>query len=143
MFTMKNSFLFLGLISFVLIFSACKNDEKKFDKKSYEEEKLTLADREKNNPTHFLQLTGDDHKNIWGKTVYKGNIKNTATVVAYKDVRVKLLYYKSKVLVANHEDFFNDAIAPGSDFSFKAKYKTPHGTDSVAAYIMSAKAVQK
>jgi hypothetical protein len=142
MYAMKNKFLFLGLISFALVFAACKNEEKKVNKKSYEEQKQTLADKEKNNPKQFLQLTGDDHKNIWGKTVYNGIIKNAASVVAYRDIRVKLLYYKSHILVANHEEFFNNTIAPGDDYSFKAKYKTPKGTDSVASYIMSAKAVQ-
>ena len=89
-----------------------------------------------------MKLSGDDHRNIWGKTVYKGIIKNTASVVAYKDVRVKLLYYKNGNLVANHEELFDNTISPNDEFDFKAKYKTPRGTDSVAAYIMSAKAVQ-
>ena len=44
--------------------------------------------------------------------------------------------------VANHEELFENSIAPNDDFSFKAKYKTPKGTDSIAAYIMSAKAVK-
>ncbi|MBS1627543.1 MAG: hypothetical protein JSR09_06580 [Bacteroidetes bacterium] len=124
------------------IFFSCNTKEKKFDEHTYVEQKVSLAKREKENPKAFLKLEGDDHRNIWGKTVYKGTIKNTASIVAYKSIRVKLLYYKEGNLVANHEELFDNTIAPNDAFAFKAKYKTPRGTDSVAAFIVSANAVQ-
>jgi len=136
---MKSVILFLILASGLF---SCQNKDKKFDDHSYQETKITLAEKERSNPKQFLQLSGDEHRNFFGKTVYKGVIKNTATVVAYNEVRVKLLYFKNGVQVANHEELFENSIAPNDDFSFKAKYKTPKGTDSVAAYIMSAKAVK-
>ncbi|MDE3235659.1 MAG: hypothetical protein KGO81_06875 [Bacteroidota bacterium] len=119
---------------------ACNSKEKKFNERSYQEQKISLAEKEKQSPKTFLRLSGDDHKNLWGKTVYKGIIKNTATISSYKEIRVKLLYFKQGKEVANHEEFFDKPIAPNDEFSFKAKYKTPSGTDSVAAYIMRAKA---
>ncbi len=121
---------------------ACKNKDKRFDDHSYQETKISLAEKERSSPKQFLQLSGDDHRNFFGKTVYKGVIKNTATVAAYTELRIKLLYFKNAVQVANHEELFENTIAPNDDFSFKARYKTPKGTDSVAAYIMSAKAVK-
>ena len=121
---------------------SCNNKDKKFNEHSYEEHKISLAVSEKDSPKTFLKLSGDDHRNILGKIVYRGSIKNTATIASYKEIRVKLLYYKNGSLVANHEELFEAAIAPNDTYDFKAKYKTPHGTDSVAAYIMSAKAVQ-
>ena len=127
----------------LLGFFSCHTTEKKFDKNSYENQKEVLADKEKNSPKEFLKLTGDEHRNFFGKSVYKGSIKNTASVMAYKNIRVKSFYYKAGVLMANHEDEFNETIAPGEDFPFKLKYKTPRGTDSVSAYIMNASAVQK
>ena len=131
----------LLLILAIGLFS-CKNKDKKFDDHSYQETKISLAEKERNNPREFLQLSGDDHRNFFGKTVYKGVIKNTATVAAYNEVRIKLLYFKNGIQVANHEEQFEKTIPPNDDFSFKARYKTPKGTDSVAAYIMSAKAVK-
>lgn len=119
---------------------ACNSKGKKFNERSYQEQKISLAEKEKQSPQTFLHLSGDDHKNLWGKTVYKGVIKNTATMASYKEIRVKLLYFKQGKEVANHEEFFDQPIAPNDAFSFKTKYKTPSGTDSVAAYIMSAKA---
>ena len=128
----------------VLLFS-CKEIDKKFksgNNKTYEETKKTLEEKERESPKHFLKLNGDNHRNILGQTVYKGIISNTATVVSYKEVRVKLLYFKAGVQVANHEEQFDNTISPNDDYTFKAKYHTPRGTDSVSAYIMSAKAVE-
>jgi hypothetical protein len=133
---------FLLSVLFASGLLACNNKDKKFDDHSYQEQKISLAEKERSNPKQFLRLSGDDHRNFWGKTVYKGLIKNTATVASYTNIRVKLLYFKEGKQVANHEEVFDNALAPNDDFSFKAKYKTPKGTDSVAAYIMSAKAAQ-
>ncbi len=135
----------LYIIIAISLLVSCKEIDKKLNfntAKSYQENKKSLAEKEKESPKEFLKLTGDDHRNFWGKTVYKGIIKNTATVVSYKDIRVKLLYFKGSEQVANHEELFDNTIEPNDYYTFKAKYKTPRGTDSVAAYIMSAKAVE-
>lgn len=124
----------------ITVFFACSDKDEKIslNKTEYEQQKESLLDKEKKNPKKFLQLTSDDKRNIWGKTVYKGIIKNTASVCSYKNIRVKLLYYKAGSLVTNHEELFEEILAPGNEFEFKAKYKTPKGTDSVFASIMSA-----
>ena len=137
----------LLILSFLLlIIAACgSKDNKNFDTKTYVQTKETLGTKEKTNPLHFLIVTGVDKKRwLFGTTVYKGTIHNKATVVAYKSVRVKLLYFNSQGQhTANHEEEFEDVINPGDNFDFKAKYHTPKGTDSVAAFIMRAKVVGK
>lgn len=116
-----------------------KKGETKLDKQSYQEQKESLLDKEKKSPKEFLTITGTDNRNFWGQTVYRGEIHNSASVCSYKNVRVKLLYYKNDgTLVTNHEEQYDDVIKPGDKMEFKAKYKTPRGTDSVAASIMSA-----
>jgi len=135
----------LSIILLTSLFFSCKEIDKKLNfnsSKTYQENKKSLSEKEKESPKEFLQLTGDDHRNFWGKTVYKGIIKNTATIVSYRDIRVKLLYFKAGEQVANHEELFDNTISPNDYYTFKAKYKTPKGTDSVAAYIMSAKAAE-
>lgn len=137
------------IISYFIIlsiaFTACKNKDAeadKLDKKTYKEQKESLLDKEKKSPKEFLVLTGEDNRNFWGKSVYRGKIKNTATQCSYKNVRIKFLYYKSDgTYVTNHEDEYEDVIKPGETFEFKTKYKTPSGTDSVTASIMSATSV--
>ena len=128
----------------MLIIAACGNkNSKNFDSKTYEQTKETLGSKEKSAPLHFLTITGiDKRRGLFGTTVYKGTIHNKATVVAYKNVRVKLIYFNSQgKQTANHEEEFEVVINPGDDFTFKAKYHTPKGTDSVAAFIMRVKVV--
>ncbi len=132
------SFIKILLISFLVLSCSSKDQKQKIDKKDYEQQKESLAEKEKRSPKSFLEISGTYKRNIWGKTVYKAEIKNTASICSYKDVRVKLLYFKEGVQVTNHEELLEEIITPNSIFDFKAKYKTPKGTDSVAAYIMSA-----
>ncbi len=136
---------FLLLLVCATIFSCKGKNEKNFDIVNYEKTKETLADKEKSSPLSFLKVTGTDKRKwLFGTTVYKGTIHNKATVCAYKDVRVKLLYFNTAgVLVANHEELLDDVVSPNSEIDFKAKYHTPKGTDSVSAYIMSAKVVKE
>ncbi|MBS4042633.1 MAG: hypothetical protein KGZ59_02330 [Chitinophagaceae bacterium] len=131
---------FLKILFIAIYLVSCSSNEQKdiIDQQDYQQQKESLADKEKRSPKSFLAISGTYKRNIWGKTVYKAEIKNKATICSYKDVRVKLLYFKEGVQVTNHEELIEEPISPNSIFDFKAKYKTPKGTDSVAAYIMSA-----
>ncbi|MBC7651309.1 MAG: hypothetical protein H7101_06125 [Deinococcales bacterium] len=136
------------LIVFILasIITGCgNNNNKNFDNKTYEQAKVNLANKEKINPVHFLSISGSEKRSsLFGTTVYKGTIHNKATVIGYKYVRVKLLYFNAQGnQTANHEEQFDAIINAGDDFNFKAKYRTPKGTDSVAAFIMRATVVDK
>lgn len=134
----------LLLTILVIILAACgQKDNKNFDQKNYEQTKQTLAANEKGNSLLFLSVTGSDKRRwLFGTTIYRGSIHNKATVIAYKNVRIKLLYFNSEgKQTANHEEEFEAVINPGDNYNFKAKYQTPKGTDSVAAFIMRAKVV--
>ena len=134
----------LTVFILVTIVTACgNNNNKNFDNKTYEQAKNNLANKEKTNPLQFLLISGSEKRNsLFGTTIYKGTIHNKATVIGYKDVRVKLLYFNVQGnQTANHEEQFDGVINAGDDFNFKAKYRTPKGTDSVAAFIMRATVV--
>jgi hypothetical protein len=122
----------------VVILFSCKQ---KFDNKTYEENKVSLTQRESDNPQQFLKLSSDDKKNIFGATVIKGKIVNTASVAVYKNTRVKTVCFKNGVRVEEHEDVMPDVIKPGSVKNFKIKYHLPKGTDSLALSIISADTV--
>lgn len=131
--------LLLLLVIFCLVGCTDKDENSsKTEKTEYELKKESLLEKEKKSPTDFLVITGDDKRNFWGKSVFKGVIKNKATQAAYTNIRIKTLYYKNGELVENHEDVFDDILNPGDELDIKTKYKTPKGTDSVAASIMSA-----
>ena len=132
------------IIVFTLLFSAllaCNNStkENKFDTKTYEQVKETLADKEKNNPVRFLMVNSHKRKNLIGQTVVIGTITNSATVCNYKDVELRLSFYsKTDVKLDEGIETVYENIGPGKTVKFKTKYFAPKGTDSVAIIISKA-----
>ncbi len=125
---------------------ACKNDkqEKKFNEKTYEENKESLADKEKNSPARFLTVDNRDRKNLIGQTVVIGHLTNNATVCTYKDVEIKLSFYsKTGVKLDEGIETIYETIPPGEKIKFKTKYFSPKGTDSVAIQVLKAGAEVK
>ncbi len=138
---MKN---ILGIILLLLVFS-CKEKakEQKFDEKTYEVVKETLADKEKKNPTRFLSVENKDHKNIIGQTVVKGTITNHATVISYKNVLLKVSFYsKTGVKLDEGNETIYEHLKPSKSIKFKTKYFAPKGTDSVAVKVLNATAIK-
>lgn len=131
---------FFCVCTIILLFSSCTSSEEKLDETSYSEQKESLEVTEKKHPLKFLSVAGDDKKNIIGQTVVRGTIYNKATVVAYKEVRVKMLCYKGGIMVEEHEDVIEEIIKPGTEKDFKTKYRLPKGTDSIYLSVMSASA---
>jgi hypothetical protein len=117
---------------------SCGSDAKKSEEQTYTEQKESLEQKEKKNPINFLDITGDNKKNIIGQTVIRGTLYNKATIVAYKDIRVKILCYNDGKMVEEHEDVINDVLKPNSEKEFKTRYRLPKGTDSIYLSVMSA-----
>ncbi len=122
----------------IVCFSACKE---KFDNKTYDDNKQSLSQKEQVHPKTFLKLIADNKKNLFGATVIKGKIVNTASVCSYKKIRIKILCYKNGIRVEEHEDIFPDMVKPGTMSNFKTKYHLPKGTDSLNLSIMNAQPV--
>ncbi len=124
-----------------LLFTACSSsqDKENSSKEKYENNKLSLEELEKKSPTLFLSVSSTDKKNIIGQTVVKGKIFNTAKVVSYKDVDIKLFFYsKTGTLLQEDQEVIYETIAPGTVKTFKSKYFSPKGTDSIAMKVFSA-----
>jgi hypothetical protein len=124
----------LAVICIVVLFS-CKG---KFDTNAYQENKISLAQKEAEHPEQFLKVSSDDKKNLFGTTVIKGKIVNTASIAVYKNTRIKMLCFKNGIRVEEHEDVLPDIIKPGTIKTFKTKYHLPKGTDSLALFVMTA-----
>ena len=140
LYTMKKiiSVIFCG----TLIFYSCNSSEDKENKnqEKYENSKLSLEEIEKKSPADFLTVTGTEKKNIIGQTVVKGKIYNNAKIVTFKDVDIKLLFYsKTGALLQEDQEKIYETITPGSSVSFKSKYFSPKGTDSIAMKVIKAK----
>ena len=131
-------------IFLLLLLFSCKEKakEQKFDEKTYEVVKETLADREKKNPARFLSVVNKDRKNLIGQTVVKGTITNHATIISYKDVLLKLSFFsKTGVKLDEGNETIYEQLKPSETIKFKTKYFAPKGTDSVAVKVISASTI--
>ncbi len=134
----------LLLFALCLLLTSCGGSDAKTTtgtKDKYEQTKENLGETEKKNPVRFLSASVvKDKKNLLGQTVVKGEVKNSATVAAYKDVEVKILYYsKTASLLGESIEIVYDKIVPGTSAAFKSKEWAPKGTDSVVLKIVRAK----
>ena len=131
--------LFCLLIFFVC---ACNNKGKKQNEKvdDYETSKMTIEEIESKNPKKFLKVEGRDKHNLIGQTVVKGKISNTATVVVYKDVTIKISFFsKTGTLLEEDEETIFENVNPNSSIEFKSKFYAPKGSEDVKLKIISAK----
>ena len=109
----------------------------------YEESKMTLREVEQASPLNFLSVTGSNRHNLIGQTVVRGEIRNTATLVSYKDFHVQLRFLSATgALLEQDEEVVNPSVAPGASAGFKSKFFAPKGTSRVEMRLTSAVAVR-
>ena len=129
---------FVAIIA--LVSCADKNNYSVKSDRVYEKNKTSLEDAEKKTPESFLRAAGDQKKNLIGQTVVKGKIFNSAKIITYKDVNVKLSFYsKTGAVLEEDVETVYETVEPGGTVSFKSKYFTPKGTDSVGMKVITAK----
>lgn len=126
------------------LLTACASDSmSEAETKTYATQRTELARQEKEKPLSFLRVYAGNKRNMWGSTVVKGVISNSATVSSYTDVRIKLLSYNTEgKMLEEHEDVINGPIRPNGNKEFKLRYHLPRSTDSVALSIISASVAQ-
>lgn len=142
---MKKYFFLVSLATLFMGACSTNSDTKaKSEKESYNITKEELLKKEQKSPQLFLDVQGNNKKNILGQTVVKGMIHNNATIAVYKDVNVKLSFYsKTGALLETDKETVYETIEAGKSKDFKTKYFAPKGTDSVALEVLSATVVLK
>ena len=136
------NFIKTSFFVIILFLLACNDKGKKQDAKSdnYETSKMTISEIESKNPKKFLKVEGRDKHNLIGQTVVKGKISNTATVVVYKDVTIKISFFsKTGTLLEEDEETIFENVNPNSSIEFKSKFYAPKGSEDVKLKIISAK----
>lgn len=124
---------------FCIVFS-CNSKSHQPDEKKYEQAREILLKEEQKNPAAFLDVSFDDKKNLLGQTVVRGSISNKAKFAAYKDIMIGLSFFsKTGTLLETEKETIYLDLLPGETRSFKTKYFTPRGTDSLKIIVIGAK----
>jgi hypothetical protein len=106
---------------------------------SYEEQKMTLEQQEKQSPLLFLSTDGSYRLNFWGRYVLDGTISNTATVATYKDVVIEISFYsKTQTLLETKQYTLYEYYPPGSRKSFELKVDADPATTKLNWSIVQA-----
>ncbi|MDB5201522.1 MAG: hypothetical protein JWQ27_931 [Ferruginibacter sp.] len=139
---MKSRNILILFLSMAFMATSC-DDSKEYEIKStdkYEKGKVSLSDVEKEKPARFLTVSGNNKRNILGQTVINGKLINSAKIITYKDIDVKLSFYsKTGALLEEDHEVIYESVQPGGSKTFKSKYFAPKGTDSVAMVVIAAK----
>ncbi|MEN9569715.1 MAG: hypothetical protein RL172_946 [Bacteroidota bacterium] len=137
---MKQPFFIYLLIFITLAACNSKSETTQKEKDSYEKAKESLEERERKNAAAFIEVTSKDKHNLIGQTVIKGMVYNHAKVCVYKDIELELSFFsKTGVLLEKDNETVYEIIEPGKSASFKSKYFTPKGTDSIFIKVITAK----
>lgn len=110
---------------------------------SYQEEKMSIEEKEQAYPTDFLDADGTYRENIWGdKLKVNGTITNSATVATYKDATVRITYYsKSNTNLGTEDYVIWDVFKPNTTKSFDLKIKNYSNVNSIGWEVVDASIV--
>lgn len=143
----KTNIMKLLLLSLIIIvFTSCSSetaDEASSSYSTHEEVKMSLEEKERQNPTEFLSVEGTYKKNLLDEWVVEGTIQNTASIATYKDVVLKIVYYtKTQTELGSEEKSVIEYFRPNTSQPFKIKTKGYEGTESIGLEIISASNVE-
>lgn len=107
---------------------------------SYQEQKMSIKEKELANPTDFLDATGTYRENFIGdKLKINGTISNSATVATYKDAIVRVTYYsKSETNLGSDDYTIWDVFPPHSTKKFELKIKNYNNIGSIGWDVLEA-----
>ncbi len=108
---------------------------------TYKEKVMTIGEIESAKPMKFLLLRSDYKKNFWGtKIKLQCTVKNTATVVSYKDVKLRVTHYSdTKAILGTREYILFDNFPSQSEKELELKIENLKHTDSISCKIIGAK----
>ena len=133
-FTVVLMFLFFGLMGCNSDYSGSYNSSS-----SYQKTKMTLEEKEKQNPTSFLATKGTYWKNLIGEWVIKGTISNSATIATYKDVVLRIYFYsKTGTLLGTEKKIIYEYFPARQTKKFKIKTYGYQGTKKIDWEIIRA-----
>jgi hypothetical protein len=133
--------IIISMFAVLLINSSCNNHSSgTTSTESYQEQKMSLEDQEKQNPEAFLTASGTFHPTLFGHNMkINGTITNNATVATYKDVTIKVRYISKTDSDISSENYtVYDFFPPNQTKTFEMKIEVPSGTEKLGWDVVSA-----
>jgi hypothetical protein len=116
----------------------------KVKEKTPEELRLELVQKERQNPSEYIEGKLRMRVNILGETVFEGTINNTASVAVFKDIKIRFNFLsKTKTILAKEDFVIYELLNPQQSIQIK-KIKTyaPNNTENFSFSIVDATPVQ-
>lgn len=108
---------------------------------SYYQQKMSIEEMERANPTQFLDATGHYRENFWGDKINVDcEVINSATVASYKDVVIVVTYYSktdSKIGTDTHTLY--EIFPPNTTTTVELKINNYKDVASISWDVVSAK----
>ena len=108
---------------------------------TYQEKILTIEEIECSKPLDFLYADGTYTKNFWGdKFNVDCIIRNKATVVAYKDIVLRVTYYtKTKTVLGNNDYTIYEVFPPNARKTVELKVDNYKNVNTIGWKVINAK----
>ena len=129
-----------AIILSILLLSCDSNGIKSFNQNmSYNDLKVAIWEKEKENPLEFLSIDGTYRSNLVDEWVLEGNIANSAIIANYKDIVIKVSFYsKTKTLIGTENLTIYDYFPAGEYSKFKLKTTSYNEAYSISWEIVRA-----
>lgn len=126
----------VGIVTVISIIGS-NNDS---TSKSFYGESMTPEELEAMNPTDYLKADGKYHQNLLGtKLIIEGYVDNSATITAYKDVTIDVIFYDESKVELNRESFtINEFFNANSRKKFKHKVDNYSNVKSIGWEVSNA-----
>ncbi|MBC6992287.1 hypothetical protein [Hymenobacter sp. BT491] len=111
--------------------------------KTAAELRAELLERERENPTEYLDTSGKYWRNLINELVVEGDVLNTATMAKFKDPEITVNWYsKTGTQIGSKTYTKYEFLRPNHSVHFKYKMYAPSEVVSVAIGVTDAKASQ-
>ncbi len=130
----------IALVIIIAIFANQNSHSSSSSGQTYEEKVMTVEETERAEPTTFLSADGNYNENFWGnKLKVHGTIKNSATIVTFKDAIVRVTYYtKTKTALGSKEYTIYDTFPPNSTKKFELKIDNYQDVNTIGWEVVNA-----
>lgn len=119
---MKKNKLVQIVFSVLLFLHSCGILETENQNPTYEEQKMSIGETEKNNPHQFLSTNGTYRRNLLDEIVIEGTIENRASVTTYKDFIIRIRFFsKTGSQIGIEDRIVYEFVRPYETINFKIK----------------------